>query len=67
MAELLFCFPPPSEEGEDGPEGATVIGLPGEMFPGHFLDGRRIKNSGRGDEGGFGQVLSPSLEILLEP
>ena len=44
-----------------------MVGLPGEMFPGHFLDGRRIKNSGGGDEGGFGQVLSPSLEILLKP
>ena len=44
-----------------------MVGLAGEMFPGHFLDGHRIKNSGRGDEGGLGQVLSPSLEILLEP
>ena len=44
-----------------------MVGLPGEMFLGHFLDGRRIKNSSGGNEGGFGQVLSPSLEILLKP
>ena len=44
-----------------------MVGLAGEMFLGHFLDGRRIKNSGGGDEGGLGQVLSPSLEILLKP
>ena len=44
-----------------------MVGLVGEMFPGHFLDGHRIKNSGGGDEGGFSQVLSPLLEILLEP
>jgi hypothetical protein len=37
------------------------------MFSGHFLNGCRVKNSGGRDEGGFGQVLGPSLEILLEP
>ena len=41
--------------------------MAGEMFLGHFLNGCRVKNSGGRDEGGFGQVLGPSLEILLEP
>ena len=44
-----------------------MIGLSGEMFLGHFSDGRRIENPGGTHQGGVGQVLSPAFQILLKP
>ena len=67
MQHLLAGGLPPGEEGEDGPEGAAVIGLAGKMFLGHAADGGGIEDAGRFDMGGLGEVEGPALEILLQP
>ena len=52
---------PPGEEGEDGPEGAAVIGLAGKMFLGHATDSGGIENAGGGDERRLGEIKSPGF------
>lgn len=58
---------PPGEEGKDGPEGAAVIGLAGQVFLRHTTDSGGVEDAGGCDEGGLGQIKSPRLQILLEP
>ena len=58
---------PPGEEGEDGPEGAAVIGLAGEVFFRHPTNGGGIEDAGGGDEGGLGKIKGPGFQVLLEP
>ena len=67
MQHLLAGGLPPGEEGEDGPEGAAVIGLAGKMFLGHAADGGGIEDAGRFDMGGLGEVEGSALQILLQP
>lgn len=52
---------PPGEEGKDGPEGAAVIGLAGQMFLCHATDSGGVENAGGGDEGGLGKIKGPGF------
>lgn len=53
-------FAPPSEEGEDGPEGATMIGLVAEVGLGHLADSFGMENASGCNQGGLGELFGPA-------